>query len=157
MKLAYSLANPIDLAIKEIGYTEGKANANKYSKALGRPAESWCADFVVWCIQQSGHAGDILNSPSVIQICKWAQKSGLVIDPKDARPNDVVAFDFSGKKKNPVHIGLVEKGLDKNSLTTIEGNTSSGNDPKKSQSNGDVVARRERGLPYVYLVFRPKY
>lgn len=146
---------PIDIAIKEIGYTEGKANANKYSKALGRPAESWCADFVVWCIHQSGHAGDILNSPSVIQICKWATKAGLVIDPKDAKPNDVVAFDFTGKKKTPVHIGLVEKGLNKNSLTTIEGNTS-GN-ATGSQSNGDVVARKERGLSSVYLVFRPKY
>lgn len=151
-------SSPLDLAIKEIGYTEGKANANKYSKALGRPAESWCADFVAWCVQQSGHAGDILNSPSVEQICKWATKSGLVIDPKDARPNDIVAFDFTGKKKSPVHIGIVEKGLNsKNSLTTIEGNTSNGADPKKSQSNGDCVARKERGLPSVYLVFRPKY
>lgn len=152
------MANPVDIAVKEIGYTEGKNNENKYSKALGRPAESWCADFVIWCLHNSGHAGDILNSPSVIAICNWATKSGLVIDPKDAKAGDIVAFDFTGKKKSPVHIGIVEKGLDKNSLTTIEGNTSATNDPKKgSQSNGDCVARKERGLSFVYLVFRPKY
>ena len=68
------MPNPVDIAIKEIGYTEGKNNENKYSKALGRPAESWCADFIIWCFHNSGHAGDILNSPSVIQICKWAEK-----------------------------------------------------------------------------------
>ena len=148
----------VDIAAKEIGYIEGKNNENKYSKALGRPAESWCADFVVWCMHQSGHAGDIINTPSVIAMCNWAKKAGLVIDPKDARPNDIVAFDFTGKKKMPVHIGIVEKGLnDKNSLTTIEGNTSNGTDPKKSQSNGDCVARKERGLSSVFLVFRPKY
>ena len=39
--------------------------------------------------------------------------------------------------------------------TRIKGNTS--NAMRGSQSNGDCVAQKERGLSYIYQVFRPKY
>lgn len=145
----------VDIATKEIGYTEGKNNANKYSAALGRPAESWCADFVVWCMKQSGHESAILNSPSVIQITNWAKAKGLVVKPSEAQAGDIIAFDFD-HLGSPEHIGIVAKPYDKvkNSVETIEGNTSAANG---SQSNGDCVARKVRGLPYIYQVFRPKY
>lgn len=151
------MTSVVDTALKEVGYQEGANNANKYSTYLGRPAESWCADFVVWCMHQAGHAGSIINTPSVISMGNWAVKSGLVIDPKDAQAGDIVLFDFTGKKKAPVHVGIVEKGYDpkKNSLRTIEGNTT--NAMRGSQSNGDCVAQKERGLSYIYQVFRPKY
>jgi hypothetical protein len=144
-----------EIATKEIGYAEGKNNANKYSKALGRPAESWCADFVVWCMKQAGHEKKILNSASVIEITNWAKKNALQINPKLAREGDIISFDFTHTGK-PQHIGIVAKQFDikKNSVETIEGNTSAG---QGSQSNGDCVAHKVRGLPYIYQVFRPKY
>lgn len=145
----------VEIATKELGYTEGKNNENKYSKALGRPAESWCADFVVWCMKQAGYGKLILNSPSVIAITDWAKKNALQINPKLAKEGDIISFDFTHLGK-PQHIGIVAKTFDlkKNSVATIEGNTSAGSG---SQSNGDCVARKERGLPYIYQVFRPKY
>lgn len=147
----------IDIALKEVGYTEGANNANKYSAALHRPAESWCADFVVWCFQQSNNQGKILNSASVSAICDWARKNTLVVDPKTVQAGDIVTFDWTGKRQSPVHIGIVRAPFDSKKILvpTIEGNTSANN--TGSQSNGDCVALKERGLAYIYLAFRPKY
>lgn len=146
----------VQVAAAEVGYVEAANNANKYSKELGRPAESWCADFVIWCMNKAGHKGKILNSPSVVEITNWAKKNALQINPKLAREGDIISFDFTHLGK-PQHIGIVAKAYDlkKNSVETIEGNTS--NSDASSQSNGDCVARKTRGLPYIYQVFRPKY
>ena len=145
----------VEIALKEVGYTEGKNNANKYSKALGKPSQSWCADFVVWCFEESGHGSKILHTSSVIEMCKWAKKKGLVIKPSEAKAGDIVAFDWD-KLGVPDHVGIAIKGYnkEKNSIETVEGNTSAGNG---SQSNGDCVAHKSRALPYIYQVFRPKY
>lgn len=145
----------IEIAAAEVGYTEGKNNANKYSKALGKPSQSWCADFVVWCFKQAGLGKLILNSSGVIEITDWAKKNALQINPKLAREGDIISFDFAHLGK-PQHIGIVAKPYDlvKNSVETIEGNTSAA---QGDQSNGDCVARKTRGLPYIYQVFRPKY
>ena len=145
----------VDIALKEVGYTEGKNNANKYSMALGKPAQSWCADFVVWCMKEAGYGSKILHSSSVIEITNWAKKNALQINPKLAREGDIISFDFA-HLGTPQHIGIVAKPYDivKNSVETIEGNTSA---DKGSQSNGDCVAHKTRGLPYIYQVFRPKY
>ena len=141
-----------DVAIKEVGYTEGLNNANKYSKALGRPGESWCADFVSWC---SLIAGDpVFNSAGVIQWYNWAKAHNLLVPLSQVKRNDLLIFSWDGKTLE--HIGIALQWNTKTHLfDTVEGNT--GSDNTGSQSNGDVVALKHRPPSVVKYAIRPKW
>lgn len=45
-------ARAVTLAMGQIGYSPGLCS--RYSAALGRPCENWCADFISWCQRQVG-------------------------------------------------------------------------------------------------------
>ena len=44
----------VNVALKEVGYTEGANNYNKYGASFGVNNEAWCAFFVSWCLEQIG-------------------------------------------------------------------------------------------------------
>ena len=140
-----------DIALKEVGYTEGANNANKYSTELKRPSESWCADFVSWCAIKAGET--VLNSPSVQAWYEWSKAKGYLVPVSTAQRNDILLFSFSGIQLE--HIGI---NLGYNPQThlfeTVEGNTSTGNG---SQSNGDVVALKHRPPSCIKYAVRPKW
>ena len=141
-----------DIALKEVGYTEGANNANKYSKALGRPAESWCADFVSWCAKEANDP--VFNSAGVIQWYEWGKNNNLLINPSQAQRNDLLIFSWDGKTLE--HIGICLQWNPKTHLfDTVEGNT--GSDETGSQSNGDVVAMKHRPPSCVKYAIRPKW
>ena len=143
---------PIDFAKKEVGYVEGVANANKYSKDLGRPAESWCCDFVVWCYKQAGLLAHVDNTASVIQMHNWAKTNGLLVQTSQVRANDLVTFDWSGTGV-PEHIEIaVGWNGATHLIDTVGGNTGNGG----NQSNGDGVYFKHRAPSLVYSVIRPK-
>jgi CHAP domain len=141
-----------DVALKEVGYTEGQGNANKYSKALGRPPEAWCADFVSWCAKEAGDP--VFNSAGVIQWFQWAQKNGLLISPSLAQRNDLLIFSWDYKTLE--HIGIcIQWNLKTHLFDTVEGNTASSN--TGNQSNGDQVALKHRPPSCVKYAIRPKW
>ncbi len=43
----------LDVAIGELGYTEGPNNYSKYGEWSGDPNAAWCAEFVCWCVSQA--------------------------------------------------------------------------------------------------------
>lgn len=135
-----------DVAAGQLGTTENPpgSNRNPYSEALGRPAEPWCADFVVWCARQ---AGLVLPSESAYTPAMAAgfQRTGAWTEVP--APGTVVFFDFPDSSTGIQHVGLVEAVNPDGSLTTIEGNTSSGE--AGSQDNGGGVFRRRRPLRFV--------
>lgn len=143
-----------EVAVKEVGYVEGANNANKYSAALHRPAESWCADFVSWCAQQAGQQANVMNSASVQAFENWALANKLTIPWKQVQKDDILIFDFTGQGKGE-HIGIA-LGYNPNThlIDTVEGNTSSG---QGSQANGDGVYLKHRAPSCVRLVIRPHY
>lgn len=152
------MATPQDvlrLAAAEIGTTEFPAGSNrqKYSAELGRPAEPWCADFVVWIMRK---AGITLPSESAYTPAMFA---GFGTDrhygTAGIAPGDVVFFDFPDSKRGIQHVGLVTGVNVDGSLITIEGNTSSGD--SGSQDNGGGVFRRFRPARYVVGYGRPAY
>ena len=64
-----------------------------------------------------------------------------------------MVYDFGD---GPCHIGIVERlDLDAETVTAIEGNTSSGTDA--SQTEGGGVYRRVRALAQVATIARPRY
>jgi len=46
----------LDVAIQELGYTEGPNNLTKYGAWAGDPNAEWCAEFLCWCVDQVDQA-----------------------------------------------------------------------------------------------------
>ena len=121
--------------------------------------QSWCAAFVSWCFAQ-GKASSLIaaENPNGFIFCPnglaWFTKRKQIIDKAKAAPGDVVFYDFEGKGVAD-HVEIVESN-DGKFLTTIGGNTSSGD--TGSQQNGGGVYRRKRPLDKTVLaVARPAW
>lgn len=142
------------IAQREIGYKESPAgsNRNKFGVWYGMNEQPWCAMFVSYCFYQA-------NLPLPIQMSKgfaycpsgvkWFRDKGQWF--KTPQVGDVVFFDW---KRDGVsdHVGIVESVNADGTITSIEGNTSVGND-----SNGEGVMRRTRTLNVVQGFGRPAY
>lgn len=143
-------------AAAEIGYKEAKTNKTKYGKAYGLDGQPWCVIFQWWVFQQAGLpllfcSGRKIASCTAVKDFALGREQWVT---SKYQPGDLVIFDFTGKKKTPSHIGIVES-VKGNILTTIEGNTSSGE--SGSQSNGDGVYRKQRNVSLVIGAYRPNY
>jgi hypothetical protein len=71
------------------------------------------------------------------------------------QPGDLVFFDFPDNVHRVQHVGIVAEVRQDGTLTTIEGNTSSGD--HGSQFNGGGVYRRHRDRRYVVGYGRPHF
>lgn len=144
-----------DIALQQVGYHEGTNNSNKFSQALKRPAESWCADFVVWCAIQDQQSDLVLHSSYCPDFEAWAKKNGLVIPVEQVQKNDLLLFDWTHKGVAE-HIGIATAAFNKatHSVATVEGNTGL---PGANQSNGDGVYTKNRDASLIRLAIRPKW
>ena len=117
------------------------SNCTRYGAAYGGNGQAWCAKFVWWVFRESHASGLIPKAAYTPTFAQWfrdhRQWGGT------PRPGAVVFFDFPGDKTFRIsHVGLVEAVNRDGSITTIEGNTSSGQ--RGSQRDGDGVWRRAR-------------
>ena len=118
-----------------VGYREGRNNANKFSRGLGRPAEFWCADFVEYELKISGVEliGTSAYTPKVEAQYKKAKRLGT-------RPRvGAQFFLYSPTAGRVCHTGIVIGLLSGNRVRTIEGNT---NDDGSANGNGVYVRIR---------------
>ena len=147
----------LNFAASFIGYKEGSNNNNKFGVAYGLNNQPWCVIFIWYLFNMTG-LGDLFYGGGKIALCSalfnYHKKLGQQVSTDNLKSGDVVFFDFSGKKKDTSHVGIVES-VGSGFVITIEGNTSSGQ--SGSQSNGDGVYRRTRSLSYVTCAYRPKY
>ena len=129
----------LEVAQGEIGTTEYPANSNhvKYGEWYGLDYNPWCAMFVSWCADQAGvidKTGRFAYCPSWVN---WAKENGLWLDREEKpQPGDIVFFSNGSEA---CHVGIVESRNGSESVTTIEGNTST-----SSNDNGGAVMRRTR-------------
>lgn len=142
------------IAAAELGTIESPAGSNrqKYSAALGRPAEPWCADFVVWVARQAGLKlqSESAYTPSMANAFKATRTWHTDTVP---RPGDLAFFNFGAGIIR--HVGIVA-GWDAHAgVTCIEGNTSPGT--AGSQDNGGGVYRRTRPRYHIVGFGRPYY
>lgn len=149
-------------AAAEVGTMESPANSNNvkyntwyYGRAVSGARYPWCAVWVWWVLAQCG-GSKLLNGGKKTASCSvladYAKKKGLWVTG-NYQPGDLVFMNFSNTTATQ-HIGIVEKAKD-GYVYTIEGNTSSGD--TGSQSNGGMVAKRQRALKYIVGGYRPKY
>lgn len=137
----------INVAKKYVGVCEDPPNSNKVvfnTKFYGREVSGanypWCCAFI-WCI--FNEAGiDIKRTASCMMLGDWFKQEGKY-HKDNPQVGDIVFFKFSGSSRWTNHVGLVIE-VNGNTLTTIEGNTSSDN--KGSQNNGGMVAIRTRKI-----------
>jgi cell wall-associated NlpC family hydrolase len=148
----------VQTARGEIGVVESPRNSNsgervrEYQAAtnLGGTGWPWCAALCAWCSERSGHVFRGWNTAYVPDYVSTARagKHGLrVVSADDARPGDLVCFDWDGGVAD--HIGILESYVRSGRFTAIEGNTAYGND-----SNGGQVMRRDRNTSQVECFIR---
>lgn len=148
------------IARNEIGYKEGANNNSKYGSEYGMNYNPWCVMFVWWVFNHAG-GGNLFYGGNKVALCStlynYHNSLGQAVGTTGSalKAGDVVFFDFSGRKKDTNHVGIVESVTNSSTIVTIEGNTSSGSGG--SQSNGDGVYRRTRSTKYVSRAYRPNY
>ena len=139
----------VSIAAGQVGYKEGRNNSNKYGAAYGMNNVSWCMEFIWWCMKQAGM--DWYKTASCTACYKHYASRAVSRDA--LRKGDIVFFDWD-HSGDCDHVGIVES-VGSSRITTIEGNTSSGN--AGSQSNGDGVYRRYRTRSQIAKAIRPAY
>lgn len=139
----------VSIAAGQVGYKEGRNNSNKYGAAYGMNNVSWCMEFIWWCFKQAGM--DFYKTASCTACYK--HYASRAVSKDSLRKGDIVFFDWD-HSGDCDHVGIVES-VGSSRITTIEGNTSSGN--SGSQSNGDGVYRRYRTYSQIAKAIRPAY
>ena len=141
------------IARDEVGTTEAPPNSNvvKYARWYPMNGSPWCAMFVSWVLDQAGitgfkHAYTPTGAERFRQQDRWFRGH--------PQPGDLVYYDFPPHERIE-HVGFVVRDNDDGTITTIEGNTSSGDEG--SQSNGGGVFRRTRSTTLVVGYGRPPY
>lgn len=132
----------IDIASKEIGYSENPSNSNltKYGKWFGLDGLAWCGIFVSWAYDQAKCNLGIIGYSKGFAGCQTAVNHFTKTNEVTNNPvmGDIVFFDWNGDLRYD-HVGLFSRKIDDDHFETIEGNTSIGND-----SNGGQVMKRIR-------------
>jgi hypothetical protein len=149
----------VDLATKQLGN-----GYKKYCKAFGKNT-SWCQIFMWWLADKKDLK--YLKDSFARHAAKWAKKHWEHVTMKEARAGDFVFFTSKAKGRNKMvgkvtHVGLirakgkVEKDGKVITCRTIEGNVKA-EGSKSPDWRKHVVAKRTRGLNYVWGIFRPPY
>lgn len=114
----------LNTARKWLGTHEGAGNSNPFSRALGRPGEAWCADFVSYCARK---AGLNLNTASAQGVQDYLASHGKWKGRHNPQPGDALTFDWAGRNGWADHVGIVERVYQRGGvlyIDTIEGNSS---------------------------------
>lgn len=138
----------LNKARSQLGVHESPADSNRtpYGVWYGFNGVPWCAIFVSWCIATAGAKG--YRFASVAASLSWAKRNGR--HTNDFKPGYVCCKLYTATTG---HTGLVEAVHSDGTVTSIEGNTSSGDD-----RNGGVVMRRRRSRSFWNRgCIRPEY
>jgi hypothetical protein len=138
-----AVADVLAAARSQLGTVERPPGTNRtpYGAEYGNDGQPWCAKFVWWAFRKSLASSLIPKAAYTPTFAQWFRdRRQWGARP---RPGAVVFFDFPGDNVHRIsHVGLVESVNGDGTVTTIEGNTSSGR--RGSQRDGDGVWRRTR-------------
>lgn len=143
-------------AEKYVGTKEAPADSNDgpmvriFEAVTGAFKQPWCASFVMFALNLVGYPVVIFSRSAYVPfVAARARQLGYAVSVRSIQPGDVVCFDWQHDGV-PDHIGIANSTVAVDGLfTTIEGNTSYGND-----SNGGEVMQRTRRVSDVHTAFR---
>ncbi len=148
----------LNVARAQIGIKENPMNSNKviyntwyYGREVSGTEYPWCQVFVQWCYNQVDVQLPI-KTASCSALMNAAKKDGTWFT-SGYKPGDITIYDFTGKRRNATHCGIVEEVLHDYGVRAIEGNTSISG----SQSNGGMVCRKDRHSKFIIGVVRPTF
>lgn len=123
-------------------------NGTRFWNDYGCPKGwAWCVIFV-WDIFRMCGASQLFYGGNKVAGCgllkSWLDKYCTKVNIANAQAGDVVMFSWRSGEIS--HTGFAIKPLSSSVLQTIEGNT-----------NGGVVAIRQRDKKYILGIYRPKY
>lgn len=150
--MSSTAADVLNVARSQLGTVGGRKywNAVMGTKYVSGSATPWCACFVSWCFAQAGAKCAGLPAAGCDLIYSRAKAAGALVPFNQAKPGDVVLFNFDSDLSLE-HIGIVEKpGLYQ--LQTIEGNTNAA-----GSATGNAVARKTRQRSVCYAIVRPNW
>ena len=144
----------LDVARSQIGYVEAADGANRYGAAYGMDRVAWCAEFTWWVFREAGALDLTTKTAYTPTLAGWFQQRGQA--NRTPRPGSLVFFDWPGDGVDRIsHVGFVEAVNADGTLTTIEGNTTSG--AVGDQRMGGGVWRRKRSTSAVIVYGHPAY
>ncbi len=146
----------LEVAVRQLNVREDPPESNNvryntwyYGREVHGKAYPWCMVFVQWCFAQVD-VGLPVRTASCSALMNAAKGAGCWVT-RSFLPGDVVIYDFTGKKQQASHCGIVES-VTGSGVIAIEGNTSAGND-----ANGGQVQRRTRPGKYIMGAVRPGF
>ena len=136
----------LKIAAADIGYTESPANSNKtkYGKWYGMDGQPYCMMAVQFWYDKAGYPLPY-KTASCSGLLNWYKANKPDRVHTTPQQGDIVIYNFG-------HTGIVES-VAKDTITAIEGNTSSSD--YGSQDNGGGVYRRTRKKSLVTAYIRP--
>lgn len=140
----------IEIATKEIGYSETPANSNstKYGIWFDLNELPWCGIFVSWLYHFAGFSLPVIGFWKGFASCQKAVqyfKKHNQITTKPI-PGDIVFFDFNQDERYD-HCGIYYCGCNPIYFKTIEGNTS-----LRNQNNGgEVMVKRRKYKEAIFV------
>lgn len=147
-------ASVIAVARSQVGIRSGKTYWDYVMGGgyVSGSATPWCACFVSWVFHKAGaRCAGLPAASCTYGIYPKALAAKAVRRASDARPGDVVLFNFDRNESDAEHVGIVEEVHD-GWLRTIEGNTNA-----VGSSTGGQVARKVRPIGNVFAIVRPDY
>lgn len=149
----------VGTAQTDVGTQEWPPNSNRtvFGQRYGLNGVPWCAIWVADVYRRNGHdlRAELTSAWAYTPAGLAAgRRAGWAVKHRDARPGDIVFFDFPGGEAVD-HVGVVTANLGDKGVATIEANTSPGT--AGSQANGGGVYARTRPWSLVAGVLSPPY
>lgn len=152
----------VDHEVREVGGNNRGPRIAHYLRSLDPPindAAPWCAAMISYVSDVAAQALGVPNpldgvrhEAYVQSFHDWASAQGLIVQPSEAEPGDLVLFDFRGIRWD--HIGIVLTPPDESGgFRSVEGNTGD-----RSQRDGDgvfVKGRRIDSYPTAFVRWAP--
>ncbi len=136
----------IQVALTQVGYTEGYRNYTKYGVWYGSSNMAWCGAFVSWCANQANIPTSIIKKNGFASASSFGLTDTFYYSSgRTPRPGDL--FFKSGN----THVGIVYY-VEGSYFYTIEGNTNA-----QGGSEGTCVRIQKRSLSGSYYFASPKY
>lgn len=137
----------LDIALKEVGYREGKNNWTKYADEQWPDVQNqpWCGSFAGWCLKEAGwDVRGIVWMPYVPYIMAWAKKIGAWTTKAGSQKNgDLAVYNWGGRGAVD-HVGITYRDNNSKLYRAVEGNTSPTNAGSQGNGGGVYIRYRKR-------------
>jgi surface antigen len=144
----------LDVARSQIRTVEDASGGQPYGAEYGLNGQAWCAIFQWWVFTHAGAPELIAKAAYTPTLAAWFQAQGRA--SRTPQVGSLVFYDWPGDGVDRIqHVGIVEAVNPDGTITTIEGNTTSG--VAGDQSHGGGVWRRKRSTGSVVVYGHPAY